>query len=488
MPLSELKPLLKSIRRRVTTTQDEDEMEMSGTVEADAASGSGQSAVPRLALPERPPAFDEMAASANIRPAAILFKRLNIPKRLSGPPRGPRPMPQAWAVASDGGKRPRLGRISRGRFVPHRHTRLESIDESLDETAELSTVEAQAQLAFQAQCPFCHEILPRQMDLDHHIVANHSGPRPDVPRVISTDLGFDEGDDELMRLTRGKSPAEFFTPPTLGNPSQNANVSEGWRSAALPGFQGTSNISDPRDPREPRERPPPRAGFFEGRLSEHHAPRLGRPVLTSELALPVVPSVTLSNARSEAGPSKPAQDENRDESCSSYTFDPASVLDMEASQSHARQESIASIMSDKSALEARMARHLLALSSSQGSHFDTASLYSSLCSSDAGGSGASSAGQAPAGRVPEWSRPWKRQGKQGPGVWLCGQCEHRDDVDGALRRMGVSPPLTRMQGQAMLQRKCACCCRSVFCKLFAGRAAEKPAWSRSLERCKYFQG
>lgn len=150
-------------------------------------------------------------------------------------------------------------------------TRLTSIDESSENKTDLATIQARHQLSMQVKCSYCDEVFHRQMDLDHHIGVSHTGPRPDVPRVLCADVGIPQNDEEFLRLTRGKSPDEFFVPPTLSDPALNDNIRDARRAAELSPIQNVAGGSE--------------TVYFTVELDEHHGPRLGPRIYPSDVGL-----------------------------------------------------------------------------------------------------------------------------------------------------------------------------------------------------------
>ncbi|KAG5914616.1 hypothetical protein E4U42_000399 [Claviceps africana] len=194
------------------------------------------------------------------------------------PPRRPaatQSLPRA--LNSEQAKRRRARHSSRAVLTLQERTLLESIDESSEDRSHLD-------IAPQVTCPFCGELLPSQLDLNHHIGVSHAGPRPDVPRVLHADYSLSEHDyspsehvQEFVCSTRERSPGDFFLPPTLGNPQQNDFIVEGWRAAALPAV-----IRAGHDERGTTWKPRLKPSIFHTKLEEHHAPRLGPGISTSE--------------------------------------------------------------------------------------------------------------------------------------------------------------------------------------------------------------
>ncbi|KAG5990974.1 hypothetical protein E4U43_004152 [Claviceps pusilla] len=190
----------------------------------------------------------------------------------------------ARALYSEQAKRRRAQRSCPAALALLDRTLLESIDESLEDWTSVATMQTCHQLSMQVTCLYCGEVFSRQLDLDHHIGASHIGPRPDVPRVVHADYGPSEDVDELVCLTGGNSPGDFFLPPTLGHSAQNDGlVVEGWRAAALravqDGFDGNVTASKPYL----------KPSVFTAKLEEHHGPRLG-------------PQTSAPEVRPEGGP------------------------------------------------------------------------------------------------------------------------------------------------------------------------------------------
>lgn len=183
----------------------------------------------------------------------------------------------ARALFSEQAKRRRAQRSSPAALALLDRTLLESIDESLEDWTNAATMQTCHELSMQVTCLYCGEVFSRQLDLDHHIGASHIGPRRDVPRLVHADYGPSEGVDGLLCLTGGKSPGDFFLPPTLGHSAQNDGlVVEGWRAAALravqDGFDGQVTVSKPY----------PKPSVFTAKLNEHHGPRLDPQTSASE--------------------------------------------------------------------------------------------------------------------------------------------------------------------------------------------------------------
>ncbi|GAB0135282.1 hypothetical protein EsDP_00003625 [Epichloe bromicola] len=379
-----------------------------------------------------------------------------------------------------------------GSTTIHRRTRLESIEESSEDTTDLATVQARHQLSTQVKCPWCDEVFPRQMDLDHHIGESHTGPRPDVPRVISP--GFDpaDADEDLTRLTGGVSPAKYFTPLRLDNPAQNESCSEGWRTATLLAIGSVSG--EPTTPPKPSNEP----SLLSAKPSEHHEPSLG-------------PSVPHSQAGLSACLPKPPQDkavdhtqeEEKDDGDDGEVYDDDDDDDDDYEDDedvygqyneylsisvvgfvndgnepqlprHLRHQfpSIDSIISDTATVTLGTAAPSKPAVVRRPSNDDDDESNPSFNKSD---TSTFSAGDIPAHCKSEWTRPWKRETLKVPGVWLCHCCEDRLVVDSVrqdenmhevCKTLRKQLTLERVEAEGILQRRCASCTRHAFCKLF----------------------
>ncbi|QPH02539.1 hypothetical protein C2857_006750 [Epichloe festucae Fl1] len=420
------------------------------------------------------------------------------------------------------------GRSSAGFTTIHRRTRLESIDESSEDTTDVATVQARHQPSMQVKCPCCDEVFPRQMDLDHHVRGSHTGPRPDVPRVICP--GFDpaDADEDLMRLTGGVSPAEYFTPSRLSNPAQNESWSEGWRTPALLAIGGVPG--EPTTPPKSSNEP----SLLPAKPSEHHEPSLG-------------PSIPRSQAGLSARLPKPPQDkavdhtqgeekvdgddeevyDDDDDDDDDYEddedvygqyneylstsvvgfvkdgnesqlprrlprraprrFSPTAGLSREKRQ----LPSIDSIISDTATVTLGTAASVKPAVVRRPSIDDGDESNLSFNSSD---TSTFSADDIPAQCKSEWTRLWKRETLKVPGVWLCHCCEDRLVVDSVrqdenmhevCKTLQIQLRLERVEAKGILQRRCASCARHAFCKLFKFSKVEQVAGAerdRTLKR------
>ncbi|KAG5936268.1 hypothetical protein E4U53_000257 [Claviceps sorghi] len=188
------------------------------------------------------------------------------------PPRRPAPtQSSARALNSEQGKKRRGHRSSRGVLTLQERTLLESIDESSEDRSN-------ADIVLQFTCSFCGELFPSQLDLNHHIGASHTSPRPDAPRVVHADYGLSEHVPQVRYLTGGRSLGEFFLPPTLGNHVHDDGVVDGWRAAALP-----AAIHGGRDERRAISKRRLKPSIFDVKLGENRGLRLGPGISTSGL-------------------------------------------------------------------------------------------------------------------------------------------------------------------------------------------------------------
>lgn len=214
------------------------------------------------------------------------------------------------------------------------------------------------------------------------------------PRVVNAD--FDDVDDDFRQL--GYSSGKVLDSLTL------TAVTDDWK------------IFSPVTPEITQDgQPAPSAASqrssFDAKLSEHHEPPLGAAVPLGEIDV-------------EADPLPPQSSQSQDEEASVHvntqTLDPTPKTDREATWAvevaddnippHERHASLDSFLSDNSAFNARMARHLAPSDISESEPSQDTSVWSSIGSAlddgDGDGDYKLSGDTEPAG---VWSRPWAPQ-------------------------------------------------------------------------------
>ncbi|EFY87590.1 hypothetical protein J3459_002510 [Metarhizium acridum] len=278
-----------------------------------------------------------------------------------------------------------------------------------------------------------------------------SHPQCAEVRVLPEDL--DEVDEEFCQL-------EFSARKVLDSLTPTETVTSDWRS--------WSPLSpDPTPLDELTSKPAGQRSSFDAKLSDHHGPPLGP---TLPLAVIDTEAEPLPLGKWQSKDEKPSRHGHQDFKAGSSSELTWAVQTSDDFAQRQRQDSIDSFMSDNSALNARMARHLsgcdvelLSMSSDLSSD---GSLYSVESDHIAGTNLESD---------PVWTRPWKSQEGVVPGTWLCPHCEQGLNVNesrqtAAMRedykKLQIQPPFERLPSWGILQRKCGLCNKKAFCKLF----------------------